>query len=129
FAVEESPMMPGVLWAGTDDGLVQISRDNGRRWTNVTPKDMPVDGTVNAIDLSAKSPGRAIVSVYKYMLSDFTPYAFQTDDFGATWKRIADPGSGIPNGHFIRVVREDPDRAGFLVAGTEYGLYASWEGG
>lgn len=129
FAFEESPHKAGVLWAGTDDGLVQISQDNGGRWQNVTPKDMPERGTVNAIDLSAHDDGRALIAVHKYRENDFTPYIFQTSDFGRTWRRLADGTNGIPAGQFVRVVREDPKRRGLLYAGTEFGMYVSFDDG
>jgi photosystem II stability/assembly factor-like uncharacterized protein len=129
FSFEESPATAGLLWAGSDDGLVHISRDNGRTWQNVTPPGLPELSTVNSIDLSAKNPGHAVVAAYRYMLNDLTPLAFKTTDYGRTWKRIADGTNGIPVGHFIRVVREDPDRPGLLFAGTEYGMYTSYDDG
>ena len=128
FAFEESPVTAGLLWAGSDDGLLHLSRDNGKTWQNITPRNMP-EGTINAIDLSPKNAGHAIISLYRYTLNDFTPFAYETNDYGATWKRVADGTTGIPAGHFIRVVREDPDRPGLLFAGTEYGMYISYDDG
>jgi photosystem II stability/assembly factor-like uncharacterized protein len=128
FAFEESPAQAGLLWAGSDDGLVHISRDNGRTWTNITPPGAP-EGVVNVIDLSAHNPGRAHIAMYRYRQADFTPYIYQTNDYGATWRRIADGRNGIPDWHFVRVVREDPVRRGLLFAGTEFGLYASYDDG
>ncbi len=127
FAFEESPHEEGVLWAGSDDGLIHISRDNGASWTNVTPPDLPEYSTVNMIDLSAHGPGRAHVAVYRYRMSDETPYMWRTDDYGASWTRLSD--DGIAEGHFVRVLREDPVREGLLFAGTEAGLYVSFDGG
>jgi photosystem II stability/assembly factor-like uncharacterized protein len=129
FSFEESPVTAGLLWAGSDDGIVQLSRDNGKTWARVTPPGMPEFGTVNSIDLSTTNAGRAIVTVYRYMQNDMTPCVFTTNDYGKTWKRIADGTNGIPVGHFTRVVREDPDRAGLLYAGTEYGMYISFDDG
>jgi photosystem II stability/assembly factor-like uncharacterized protein len=129
FAFEESPVTPGLLWAGSDDGLVHLSRDNGKSWQNITPPGLPENSTVNVIDLSPKNAGHAVISVYRYMLGDFTPFAYSTDDYGKTWKRIADGTNGIPVGHFIRVVREDPDMPGLLFAGTESGIYLSYDAG
>ncbi|HTM24806.1 MAG TPA: hypothetical protein VL225_06415 [Vicinamibacterales bacterium] len=129
FAFEESPVTPGLLWAGSDDGLLHLSRDNGRTWTKITPTGLPEWSTINVIDLSSKSAGRAIVTAYRYMLNDFTPYVYLTNDYGKTWTRIADGNNGIPNGRFARVVREDPDRPGLLFAGTEYGMYVSFDEG
>ena len=129
FAFEESPATAGLLWAGSDDGLVHISRDNGKSWQAITPPGLPEFSTVNTIDLNAKEPGRAIIAVYRYMLNDLTPFAYETTDYGKTWKRIADGKNGIPADHFIRVVRQDPDTPGLLFAGTEYGMYVSYDDG
>ena len=129
FAFEESPHEAGVLWAGTDDGRIHISRDAGGNWTEITPRGMPKEGTVNTIDLSAHGKGRATVSVYRYREKDFRPYIFRTDDYGRSWKSLADGKNGIPEDHFVRVVREDPDRKGLLYAGTEFGMYVSFDDG
>jgi photosystem II stability/assembly factor-like uncharacterized protein len=129
FAFEESPHRAGLLWAGSDDGLVHISKDNGLNWRNVTPSGMPECGTVNAIDLSAHDPGRALIAVQRYREDDFSPYIFLTDDYGASWKQLTDGTNGIPAQHFVRVVREDPDRKGLLYAGTEFGIYVSFDNG
>ncbi|HXB55665.1 MAG TPA: glycosyl hydrolase [Vicinamibacteria bacterium] len=128
-ALEESPLARGILWAGTDDGLVHISRDDGKSWTNVTPRDLPEWGSVNRIEPSHHAPGRAFLAVHRYRLDDFAPYVFRTDDFGRSWVRIADGRNGIPARHFVRVVREDPEHKGLLYAGTEYGLYVSLDDG
>jgi hypothetical protein len=129
FSFEESPATPGLLWAGSDDGLLHISRDNGKTWQKITPTGLPEFSTINAIDLSAKNPGHAIVTAYRYMLNDFTPYAYETSDYGATWNRIADDAHGIPPGCFLRVVREDPERTGLLYGGTERGMFISFDDG
>lgn len=129
FAFEESPKVAGLLWAGTDDGRVHLSRDSGKTWNNITPPDMPEWGCVNAIDLSAHDPGRAHIAVYRYRQNDFAPYIFRTDDYGKTWKKLTDGNNGIPANHFVRVVREDPDRKGLLYAGTEFGMYVSFDDG
>lgn len=129
FVFEESPSNAGELWAGTDDGRVQITRDDGATWTEITPPGIPEFGTVNSIDISTHQAGRATISVYNYRFDDFTPYIFQTNDYGSSWERIADGTRGIPERHFVRAVREDPDRRGLLYAGTEYGLYVSFNDG
>ena len=129
FAFEESPSTAGLLWTGSDDGRVHVSRDNGANWSDVTPGDLPAFGTVNAIDPSRHDPGRATIAVHKYRENDFTPYIFQTNDYGKSWKRLTSGTNGIPSTHFVRVVREDPDRKGLLYAGTEYGIYASFDNG
>ncbi len=129
FAFEESPHTPGVLWAGSDDGLVHLSKDDGRNWENITPKEMPLEGTVNSIEISAHQPGRALMSVYKYRENDFSPYVFRTDDFGKSWKLLTNGKNGIPANHFVRVAKEDPIKKGLLFAGTEFGMYYSMNDG
>ncbi len=129
FAFEESPHVKGLLWAGSDDGKIHISRDDGATWSDITPPDMPPGGTVNVIDLSAHDPGRAHVAVYRYREDDFRPYIFQTDDYGAHWQLLTNGRNGIPPTHFVRVVREDPERRGLLFAGTEFGMYVSFDDG
>ncbi|MGH9868873.1 MAG: WD40/YVTN/BNR-like repeat-containing protein [Candidatus Polarisedimenticolia bacterium] len=129
FALAESPRERGVLWAGSDDGLVHLSRDNGRTWTNVTPKRMPEWGQVNSIEVSPHATGRVFLAVTRYKTDDFRPYIFRTDDHGRTWDLLTDGSNGIPATHFTRVVREDPDRRGLLFAGTEFGLYVSFDDG
>jgi photosystem II stability/assembly factor-like uncharacterized protein len=128
FAFEESPIAAGILWAGSDDGRMHLSRDNGKSWADVTPPGLP-EGTINMIDPSRHDPGRAHFALHRYRVGDFTPYLYQTNDYGRTWTRIADGRNGIPAGHFTRVIREDTQRRGLLFAGTEFGLYASWNDG
>ncbi len=129
FAFEESPQEPGVLWTGSDDGQLHVSRDNGASWANVTPTDFPEGATVNSIDISAHAPGRVHVAAYKYRQDDMRPYLFQTNDYGASWTLLTSGSNGIPANHFARVVREDPERRGLLYAGTEFGLYVSIDDG
>ena len=129
FAFEESPLVRGLLWAGSDDGRVHVSRDAGKSWKEVTPARMPDGGQVNMIDLSRRSPGRALIAVTRYKLDDFRPYLFATDDYGESWRLLTDGSNGIPRNHFARVVREDPDRPGLLYAGTEFGMYLSFDDG
>lgn len=129
FSFEESPLEEGVLWAGSDDGLIHLSRNNGETWTNVTPENMPVRGTVNTIDVSRKFSGRAVVAVQRYREGDFTPYVFLTNNYGQDWELLTNGKNGIPADHFVRVVREDPERKGLFYAGTEYGMYVSFNNG
>jgi photosystem II stability/assembly factor-like uncharacterized protein len=129
FAFEESHHQQGLLWAGSDDGKVHISRDNGANWTDITPKNMPAGGTVNVIELSAHDAGRAFIAVYRYREDDFNPYIFRTNDYGASWDLLTDGTNGIPATNFTRAIREDPDRKGLLYAGTEFGLYISFDDG
>ena len=129
FSFAESPHHRGELWAGTDDGLMHISRDGGENWQNITPKNMPDGGTVNAIELSEHKAGTAYIAVYKYREADFHPYIFKTEDYGQSWQKLTNGENGIPNDHFVRVVREDPVRDGLLFAGTEFGMYVSIDDG
>jgi len=129
FAFEESPLQAGELWAGSDDGLVHVSRDDGGTWTNVTPRGFPEGATVNSIDISRSTPGRVTIAAYRYRQGDTHPYVFQTTDWGRSWKLLTDGTNGIPADHFTRVVREDPEREGLLYAGTEVGMYVSFDDG
>ncbi|MFI5181064.1 MAG: WD40/YVTN/BNR-like repeat-containing protein [Thermoanaerobaculia bacterium] len=126
FALAEAPQEPGVIWAGTDDGLVWITRDGGKNWSNVTPKGLPEWIQINAIDLSRFEKGTAYVGATMYKFDDFRPYLYKTTDYGKSWTKIV---NGIPDGSFTRVVREDPGRRGLLFAGTETGLYLSFDDG
>jgi photosystem II stability/assembly factor-like uncharacterized protein len=129
YAFEESPIEKGVLWSGANDGPVFVSRDDGRTWTNVTPKDLPPGGRVQQIDPSPHRKGSTYIASYRYLLGDWEPYVYRTDDYGRTWTRLTDGRNGIPSGTPVRVVREDPNRAGLLYAGTEFGMYLSWDNG
>jgi hypothetical protein len=129
LAFEESPVRRGVLWAGSDDGLVHVSVDDGRTWADVTPAEMPEWGSVNTIDPSVHDAGRALIAVFRFMSGDFQPYVFCTDDYGRTWRRLTTGRNGIPAGHYVRVVREDRDRRGLLYAGTEFGMHVSFDDG
>ncbi len=129
YDIEESPLERGVIWVGANDGPVHLTRDNGRTWTNVTPPDLPPDGRVQNIDASPHAPGKAYVAYYRYLLGDDAPYIYRTTDYGKTWTRLTSGTNGIPADHPTRVVREDPARAGLLYAGTQYGLFVSFDDG
>ena len=126
FALVESPHEPGTLWVGSDDGLVHITRDGGATWNNVTPPDLPQWGMVSMIEVSPHDPATGYLAVNAYKLDDFKPYIFKTTDYGKTWSQIA---KGIPADAFVRVVREDPKRPGLLYAGTETGVFVSFDDG
>lgn len=129
FALAESPHTPGELWAGSDDGRVHVSRDNGTTWTDITPRRMPRYGTVDEIELSPHRPGRAFLAVQRYRMDDFAPYMFGTDDWGESWRLLTDGKNGIPADYPVRTVREDPVRQGLLYAGTEFGVFVSFNDG
>jgi len=126
FALAESRQDPAILWAGSDDGLVHLTRDGGKTWADITPKVLPTNLQINSIDPSPFDPGTAYLAATAYKLDDLRPYLFRTNDFGKSWTRI---DSGIPAGAFTRVVRADPQRRGLLFAGTETGLYLSFDDG
>lgn len=126
FALAPSPVEEGVIWAGSDDGLVHITRDGGGSWTDVTPPAMPEQTRVSMIDASPHDACRAYVAGNRYLLGDLAPYMFRTDDCGETWTDIS---GGIPAGDFPRAIREDPVRAGMLYAATERGVWVSWDDG
>jgi photosystem II stability/assembly factor-like uncharacterized protein len=130
YAMAESPLDRNVLWSGANDGPVYVTRDGGKNWKNVTPKDLPPGGRVQNIDASAHQAGRAYIAVYRFLFEhDLRPYIYRTDDFGATWTKLTDGANGIPNDHPTRVVREDPAQAGLLYAGTEFGFFVSVDNG
>ncbi|HKP39099.1 MAG TPA: hypothetical protein VJT71_19730, partial [Pyrinomonadaceae bacterium] len=128
FTVMESPVQAGTIWAGSDDGLVHVTRDAGRNWANVTPpKDiMPEWIQINSLDAGAFDAGTAYVAATMYKHDDYRPYLYKTSDYGKSWKKIT---NGIPDGAFTRVVREDPNKRGLLYAGTEAGMYVSFDDG
>ncbi|MEK6322781.1 MAG: glycosyl hydrolase [Acidobacteriota bacterium] len=126
FAAMESPVEKGTIWVGSDDGLVHVTRDGGKNWQKVTPPGMPEWIQINSIDASSFDAGTAYVAATMYKLDDFKPYLYKTNDYGKTWKKIT---NGIADNAFTRVIREDPNRRGLLFAGTETGLYASFDDG
>jgi photosystem II stability/assembly factor-like uncharacterized protein len=126
FALAESPVQKGELWAGTDDGLVWISRDDGKNWENVTPKALPEWSTVSIIDPSPYDAGTAYMAVDRHKLDDLKPYIYKTSDFGKTWTLLV---TGIPENFFVHSIKEDPVRKGLLFAGTERGVFTSFDDG
>jgi photosystem II stability/assembly factor-like uncharacterized protein len=131
YALAESPLERGVIWAGANDGPFHVTRDNGKTWANVTPKDLPAGpgGRVQFIEASPHRKGSAYYAMYRYLLGDYQPYIYRTDDYGRTWTRLTDGKNGIPADWPTRVVREDPDRQGLLYAGTEFGMFISFDNG
>ncbi len=128
FTVMESPVQAGTIWVGTDDGLVQMTRDGGKNWSNVTPPSsmMPEWIQINSLEAGAFDAGTAYVAATMYKYDDYKPYLYKTTDYGKTWKKIT---NGIPDGAFTRVIREDPNKRGLLYAGTETGIYVSFDDG
>jgi photosystem II stability/assembly factor-like uncharacterized protein len=126
FSVVESPVQKDLIWAGTDDGLVQLTRDGGQHWENVTPKAMPDWGTVSMIEASSHDAGTAYLAVERHKSDDFSPYIFKTTDFGKTWAKLV---AGLPANNYVHAVRVDPRRPNLLFAGTEQGVYVSFNDG
>ncbi|MDE2110363.1 MAG: glycosyl hydrolase [Alphaproteobacteria bacterium] len=126
FAIAESPLKKGLLWVGTDDGLVQLTGNDGATWTNVTPHDMPAWSTISMIEPSHFSAGTAYVAVDRHKLDDIRPYVFKTTDEGKSWTRI---DVGLPDGAVVRAVREDPKDRNLLYAATETGVFVSFDAG
>ena len=128
FAIAESPLEKGVIWVGSDDGLIHISRDNGASWENITPAEKlsPRLNMINCIDPSPFDKGTAYVAATAYKFGDYTPYLYKTTDYGKNWTLIT---AGIPGNHYTRAIRSDKTRKGLLYAGTEWGMYVSFDDG
>jgi len=134
FTIAESPVQAGAIWAGSDDGLVHVTTDGGKNWSDVTPKDLPDPGSgpilrysrISLIEAGHFNAGTAYVAVDRHESDDWAPYAFKTTDFGRSWKRV---NGDLPSGAVVRAVREDPKRQGLLYAATEIGVYVSFDDG
>ena len=126
FAVAESPLKKDTIWAGTDDGLVQLTTDGGEHWSNVTPRELPEWSMISIVEASHYDPGTAYIAVDRHKLDDFRPFIYRTADYGKNWTLMA---GGIPEGAYVRTVREDPKRKGLLFAGTETGVFFSLDDG
>ena len=129
YAIAESPLEQGVIWTGANDGPIHITTDGGEHWEKITPPGLPPCGRVQTIEASPHDPAKAYVAIYRYLLDDWKPYIFRTKDYGATWILLTDGSNGIPPDCPTRVVREDPDREGLLFAGTEHGVFVSFDDG
>ncbi len=126
FAVMESPLEEGVIYAGTDDGMLHVTKDGGENWTDVTPKDSPRLNMMNCIDIHPTKKGHAYVAATHYKFGDYTPYLYKTTNYGKTWELIT---NGIPENYYTRAIRADKTRDGLLYAGTEWGMYISFDDG
>jgi len=129
YSIRESKIEAGVIWVGSNDGLIHVTRDAGATWTEVTPRGLPSGGRVDSISVGHHAPGLAYVSVLRYQLGDWKPYIYATKDYGRSWKLLTSGRNGIPDDHPVRVVREDPRQAGLLYAGTDYGVFVSLDDG
>lgn len=126
FVLAESFHNPNILWVGTDDGLVSITQNGGKNWEEITPKDMPEWSLISMIEPSTFDPATAYIAVDRHELDDFKPYIYKTENYGRSWKKIT---NGLPYNTFVRVVRQDPKREGLLYAGTETGVFLSFDDG
>lgn len=126
FTLAESPLGKGLLWAGSDDGKVHVTRNGGKDWSDVTPPQMGDWSLVSMVEPSPHAAGTCLLAVDRHELDDFAPYIYKTTDYGKTWRRL---DSGLPQGAFVRVVREDPDAPGVLYCGTEVGVFVSLDAG
>ncbi len=126
FAANESPLQEGLMWVGSDDGLIHLTRDGGANWENITPPQMPKWLMINSIEPSPFDPAVCYVAGTLYKTGDFQPYLYKTKDYGKTWEKIT---NGIKEEHFTRVLRADPAQKGLLYAGTETGMYISFDDG
>lgn len=126
FALAPSFHDVNTIWAGSDDGMIHITRDGGKNWANITPKELPKNSVVAIIDESRHNPGTAYVAAFRYQVDDRQPYVFRTRDYGKTWTKII---NGVKDGHFSRTIREDHVRPGLLFLGTEHGAYVSFNAG
>ena len=129
YAITESPLERGVIWTGANDGPFYVTRDDGRTWTNITPRDLQLGGRVQWIEASPHRRGSAYYAVYRYLHGDYAPYIYRTDDYGRTWTRLTNGTNGIPADWPTRAIREDPSREGLLYAGTEFGMFISFNNG
>ena len=126
YSIRESPVQAGAIWVGSNDGPVHVTLDGGKSWTDVTPPSLKPGGRIDSVEPSPHQAGKAIITSLRYQLGDWSPYIYVTTDYGQTWELIT---TGIPNDQPVRVVREDPNREGLLYAGTEYGMFISFNNG
>ncbi|MAN58275.1 MAG: hypothetical protein CMC08_00385 [Flavobacteriaceae bacterium] len=129
YSIRESPVQAGVIWTGSNDGVVSVTTNGGNTWKNVTPKKLPKGGRVESIEPSQFNPAKAYIAVDMHLLGDDRPYLYKTENFGESWEYISDGTNGIPADAPTRVLREDPEREGLLFAGTEFGMFVSLNDG
>jgi len=129
YAIRESSVAEGVIWVGANDGPVHVTQDGGENWKKVTPQNLPGGGRIDCVEPSPHQAGKAYFSSLRFQLGDWKPYIYKTNDYGKNWELLTDGKNGIPADHPVRVVREDPDREGLLYAGTEFGMFISFDDG
>lgn len=129
YSIRESKLKEGLIWTGSNDGVISITQDGGKTWKNVTPKKMPKGGRVESVEPSHHNPAKAYIAVERHLLGDATPYIYKTENYGKSWELLTTATNGIPTDYYTRVLREDPVREGLLYAGTEYGMFVSFDDG
>ncbi len=129
YSIRESELVKGLIWTGSNDGVVSLTKDGGTTWTNVTPNSLPKGGRVDAIEPSHFNPAKAYIAVDMHLLGDARPYIYKTSNYGETWELLTNGNNGIPSDFTTKVLREDPERAGLLFAGTDYGVFVSFNDG
>ncbi|GGD90730.1 hypothetical protein GCM10011412_30830 [Maribacter cobaltidurans] len=129
YSIRESKIKPGLIWTGSNDGVISVTQDGGQTWANVTPKKLPKGGRVESVEPSQFDPAKAYITVDRHLLGDTTPYIYKTDDYGKNWTLISTESNGIPSDYTARVLREDPKTEGLLYAGTEFGMFISFNDG
>jgi photosystem II stability/assembly factor-like uncharacterized protein len=129
YSIRESELVEGLIWTGSNDGVVSLTKDGGASWTNVTPANLPKGGRVDAIEPSHFNPAKAFIAVDMHLMGDANPYIFKTSNYGQTWELLTNGNNGIPSDFNTKVIREDPEREGLLFAGTDYGVYVSFNDG
>ncbi len=129
YSIQESKLVKGLIWTGSNDGVVSVTKDGGKTWKNVTPKKLPKGGRVESVAPSQFDPAKAYIAVDRHLLGDPKPYFYKTNDYGESWELLSVEGDGIPMDHTARVLREDPVREGLLFAGTEFGLFVTFDEG
>jgi photosystem II stability/assembly factor-like uncharacterized protein len=129
YSIRESELVEGLIWTGSNDGVVSVTNDGGKTWKNVTPKNLPKGGRVESIEPSHFSQGKAYIAVDRHLLGDDKPYIYKTTNFGESWELLTTSSNGIPSDFTTRVMREDPVREGLLYAGTEFGMFVSFNDG
>ena len=129
YSIRESKLVKGLIWTGSNDGVISLTKDGGKTWNNITPSNLPKGGRVESIEPSQFNPAKAYIAVDRHLLGDSKPYLFKTTNYGESWELISKNDNGIPTDFTSRVLREDPVREGLLYAGTEYGVFVSFDDG
>lgn len=129
YSIRESKLKEGLIWTGSNDGVISVTQDGGKTWKNVTPKKLPKGGRVESVEPSQHDLATAYIAVDRHLLGDDSPYFYKTTNYGASWELLSTKSNGIPSDYISKVLREDPIRKGLLYAGTEYGIFVSFDAG